>query len=154
MSFVGHVQQSSKFTKKIFTCRCRKLSRRIGVVVVPGIRTLRLLQHSFRLCRPSKQSDRWMRGTLAWQFFYKHAYCRSLQAFDNNERKVPKQKKASSLWKGWKCQFPSSRFFNRISARHMDPTLQQTEPQNGATYRQLDFTSKSYSKYPVAQHNQ
>lgn len=120
----------------------------------PRIRTLSLLQHSFRLCRPSKQSDRWMRGTLAWQFFHKHAYCRSLQAFDNNERKVPKQKKASSLWKGWKCQFPSPRFFNQISARHMDPTLQQTEPHNGATYRQLDFTSKSYSKYLVAQHNQ
>lgn len=33
-----------------------------------------------------------MRGTLAQQFFHKHAYCRSLQAFDNNERKVPKQK--------------------------------------------------------------
>lgn len=60
----------------------------------PRIRTLSLLQHSFRLCRSSKQSDQWMRGTLAHQFFYKHAYCRPLQAFDNDERRFRSKRKS------------------------------------------------------------
>lgn len=92
MSFIGYVQQqSSKLIRMVLYPSMQDPPRWVGEVVLGYGRQVCCSTTSGCVDLAHSQTGG-CEALFAWQISHKHAYCRSLQAFDNDERKVPKQK--------------------------------------------------------------